>query len=231
MAIGAVAGVIRGITGFGGAMVMSPPLALLLGPLLAVPVVLLMESTVATPMLVALRREVRWRVIGPIIAAACLTMPLGTWILASVDPLLMRRAIAAVVIVFCMLLWRGWRHSGQHRRSTGVALGALAGTMTGATGMGGPPVILYLMAGPDSTATTRANLTYFMGAIALAGVAMLALNGLVGTPSLLLTAIMAPGYYIAMVAGTRLFARFNDTRFRQFTLAFMVVVAVGILVA
>jgi uncharacterized protein len=210
---------------------MSPPLALLLGPLAAVPVVLLMESTVATPMLIELRREVRWNAIGPIIAAACVTMPLGTWLLASADPLLMRRLIAAVVIVFCALLWRGWRYSGAHRRSTGVGLGALAGTMTGATGMGGPPVILYLMAGPDSIATTRANLTYFMGAIALAGVAILAFGGHVGTDSLLLAAIIAPGYYLAMVAGTRLFSRFNDLRFRQFTLAFMMVVAVGILVA
>jgi hypothetical protein len=92
-------------------------------------------------------------------------------------------------------------------------------------------VILYLMAGPDSIGTTRANLTYFMGAIALAGVVMLAVSGLVGTDSLLLTAVMAPGYYLAMVAGTRLFSRLNDTRFRQFTLAFMMVVAGGILVA
>ena len=37
----AIAGIVRGITGFGGAMVMSPPMALLLGPLAAVPVVLL----------------------------------------------------------------------------------------------------------------------------------------------------------------------------------------------
>ena len=36
-AIALAAGVIRGITGFGGAMVMTPPLALLLGPLVAVP--------------------------------------------------------------------------------------------------------------------------------------------------------------------------------------------------
>jgi hypothetical protein len=231
MAVGAAAGVIRGITGFGGAMVMSPPMALLLGPMLAVPLVLLLESTVATPMLVQLRREVAWRVIGPIIAAACVTLPLGGWILVSVDPLLMRRIIAAVVIVFCLLLLRGWRHSGTHRPATGVALGALAGTMTGATSMGGPPVILYLLAGPDSIATTRANLTYFMGAIALAGVAMLALGGLVGREALVLAAVIAPGYYVAMVAGTRLFARFNDLRFRQFTLLLMMVVAGGILLA
>lgn len=229
--IGAIAGVIRGITGFGGAMVMSPPLALLLGPLVTVPVVLLLESVAAAPMLVQLRHLVRWRVIGPIIAMACLTVPLGTYVLVTADPLVMRRVIAGVVIVFSLLLLRGWRYAGKHRLATGLGLGAVSGTMVGATSMGGPPVILYLLAGPDPIDTTRANLTYFVGAISLAGVAVLALNGVLGLQGLWLAALLAPGYYLGMVAGTRLFSRFNDTRFRRFTLFFMLAVAAGILLA
>jgi uncharacterized protein len=69
-AIAMVAGAVRGISGFGGAMVMAPPLALLLGPALAVPVVLVLESIAATPMLLQTRREVRWPVVGPILGAA-----------------------------------------------------------------------------------------------------------------------------------------------------------------
>lgn len=229
--VGAIAGVIRGITGFGGAMVMSPPLALLLGPLVTVPVVLLLEGVAAAPMLVQLRHLVRWRVIGPIIAMACLTVPLGTYVLVTADPLVMRRVIAGVVIVFSLLLLRGWRYAGKHRVATGLGLGAVSGTMVGATSMGGPPVILYLLAGPDPIDKTRANLTYFVGAISLAGVVVLAFNGVLGTRGLWLAALLAPGYYLGMVAGIRLFSRFNDTRFRRFTLFFMMAVSAGILLA
>lgn len=229
--VAALAGVIRGITGFGGAMVMSPPFALLLGPLVAVPVVLLLEGIAATPMLVQLRREVRWRVIGPIIAAAYVTMPLGTWLLVSADPHVMRRAIAGVVIVFSLLLLRGWRYAGRQRLATGVGLGAISGTMLGATSLGGPPVILYLLAGPDPIDTTRANLTYYLGALCLAGLALLWLNGVLGAPGLWLAAALAPGYYLGMVLGIRLFARFDDQRFRRFTLVFMMLVATGIVLA
>ena len=49
--ISGAAGIVRGVTGFGGAMVMSAPLALLLGPRLMVPIVLVLESVVAAPML------------------------------------------------------------------------------------------------------------------------------------------------------------------------------------
>jgi uncharacterized protein len=229
--VGAVAGVIRGITGFGGAMVMTPPLALLLGPLAAVPIALLLESVGAAPMLVQLRHLVRWRVIGPIILSACVTIPVGTFVLLSVDPQVMRRVIAAVVIVFCLLLLRGWRYSGPRRPSTGAGIGATSGILTGATGMGGPPVVLYLLAGPDPIDVTRANLTFFVGAINLAGVVSVAVGGLLDAQVLWLALLLAPGYYLGMVAGTRLFSRFNDTRFRRFTLAFMLVVAAGILLA
>lgn len=231
VAIAAIAGLVRGITGFGGAMVMSPPMALLLGPLAAVPVVLLLESVAATPMWVQARKLVRWRVIGPILAMACVTVPVGTWILVSIDPQVMRRVIAAVVVVFSLVLLTGIRYSGAQRLPTALGLGALSGTMVGATSMGGPPVILYLLAGPDPVEVTRANLTYFVGGISFAGVAMLAIAGVLGTGGLLLAALLAPGYYGGVVLGTRVFARLNDTRFRQFTLAFMLVVAAGILVA
>lgn len=231
IAIAAVAGVIRGITGFGGAMVMSPPFALLLGPLVTVPVVLLLESVAAAPMLVQTRRLVRWRVIGPIIAAAWVTVPIGTWLLVAADPQLMRRVIAATVVVFSMLLLRGWRYGGEQRLATGLGLGAVSGTMLGATSLGGPPVILYLLAGPDRVEVTRANLTFFLAAICVAGLAMLAVHGLLTLEALALAATLAPGYYGGMVLGTRLFPRFTETRFRQFTLVLMMVVAAGIVFA
>ncbi len=231
VAIAAIAGVIRGITGFGGAMVMAPPLALLVGPLVTVPVVLLLESIAAAPMLVQTRRLVRPRVIAPIIVMACITVPLGTYLLVSADPQVMRRVIAAVVIVFSLLLLRGWRYAGAQRLATGMGLGAVSGALVGATGMGGPPVILYLLAGPDPIDTTRANLTYFVGAISLAGVTALLLAGVLAAPGLWLALALTPGYYLGMVAGTRLFSRFNDRRFRQFTLVLMMAVSTGILLA
>lgn len=230
-AVAAIAGVVRGITGFGGAMVMSPPLALLLGPLAAVPAVLLLESVAATPMLVQNRALVRWRVIVPIVAAACATVPLGTYVLVSADPLVMRRAIAATVIVFSLLLLAGWRYAGSHGLAVALGLGAVSGTLVGSTSMGGPPVILYLLAGPDRIETTRANLTFFVAAISLAGLAGLWANGVLTMQAAGLGALLAPGYYGGTLLGTRLFPRFNDRRFRRFTLLLMAGVSFGILVA
>jgi len=231
MIVGAAAGVVRGITGFGGAMVMSPPLALLLGPRLMVPVALLLEGIAALPMVWETRRLVRWRVIGPIIVAAFTTVPIGGYVLVSADPQSLRRAIAATVIVFALLLLWGWRYAGPQRLGTSVGLGGLSGVMIGATSVGAPPVILYLLSGPDPINTTRANLTLFLAASSLGCLVMLWWQGVLSGTAVTLAALVAPGYYGGLLAGTRLFARFNDTTFRRFTLLLLVAVSTLILLA
>jgi uncharacterized protein len=229
--IACVAGVVRGITGFGGAMVMTPPLALLFGPRFAIPAVLLLESLAAMPMLVHVRHLVRWRAIGPLLAAACATVPLGGYVLVTADPLTLRRAIALIVILFSLLLLRGWRHHRTHRLGTSLGIGALSGGMIGATGIGGPPVVLYLLSGPDRIDVTRANLTVYVVGTAIAAIVMLRLKGILELPALLVGTGLAPGYYAGVVLGSRLFPRFSDTRFRQFTLLLLMLVSTGILLA
>jgi uncharacterized membrane protein YfcA len=229
--ITAAAGLVRGVTGFGGAMVMSAPLALLIGPQLMVPIVLVLESVVAAPLLWQTRALVNWRMMGTILAAACLFVPLGTLILVSLEPQVMRRGVALTVIVFAAILLVGWRYSGRPRLSTSLGLGALSGTMLGATSVGGPPVILYLLSGPDPVATTRANLTLYVTVTSLAGLAALWYHELLDGPAAFASLWLAPPYYLGLVAGTRVFAHVSDARFRQLTLVLLIAVSTGILLA
>ena len=231
MAIAALAGVIRGITGFGGAMVLTPPLALLLGPQLAIPVVLLVEAFAGAPMMRDAARHATWRTLAPISLAACVTIPLGGYVLVHADQDVLRRAIAAIVGVFALLLLKGARYTGAHGLPSSLALGALSGTLLGATGIGGPPVILYLLSGPDPVHVTRANLTLYVALISVAGLTMLATRGLLDATALTSTLFLAPLYLIGVLLGGRLFARFSDKRFRQFTLVLLLAVSTFIMVA
>lgn len=231
LAIAVAAGAIRGITGFGGALVMTPPFALMFGPWLAVPVALLLESLVALPMVLQTRRLVRWRIIAPICVAAGLTVPLGVQVLVSADPQVLRRAIAAIVIGFSLLLLRGWRYSGPQRIGTSVGLGALSGVMLGATSIGAPPVIIYLLSGPDPVETTRANLTLFLVVISVAGLVILGARGVLDLAAAWMGLILAPAYYGGLALGVRLFPYLGDTRFRQLALLLLIAVSTGILLA
>lgn len=224
-------GLVRGTTGFGAAMVMTPALALLVGARTAVPVTLLLETFAAAPMLSAAFALARWRVIAPICAAAVLTVPAGALLLALASPLTLRRLIAATVILFSLALLFGPRYKGSQRLSTSVGLGALSGTMLGATSIGAPPVILYLLSGPDPATVTRANLTLYVVVISAAGLMMLGINGLLTLATLQQAAILALPFAVGVVVGSRLFARFSDQRFRQVTIVLMFLVSLGVLLA
>ena len=224
-------GLVRGTTGFGAAMVMAPPLVLLMGPKMAVPVTLLLETFAAAPMLPAAVALARWRVIAPLSAAAMLAVPLGGYFLIGADPLTLRRLIALTVIVFSLALLSGRRYQGAQRLPTSLALGALSGTMLGATSIGAPPVILYLLSGPDCVAVTRANLTLYVVVISAVGLVMLAFSGLLNSATIRVAAELTMPFVGGVWAGSRLFSRFSDQRFRQLTMVFMLLVSVGVLMA
>ena len=226
-----IGGLVRGTTGFGASMVMAPPLALLMGAHVAVPVTVLLETFAAAPMLPAALALARWRVISPICAAAVLTVPAGGLLLNMATPLTLRRLIAATVIVFSLALLSGRRFKGEPRLTTSAGLGALSGIMLGATSIGAPPVILYLLSGPDPLPVTRANLTLYVMVISGAGLLMLMTAGLLTLATLQQAALLACPFVIGVIAGSRIFMRFSDQRFRQLTMAFMFMVSLGVLFA
>lgn len=228
--LAAAAGFMRGVTGFGGAMVFTAPMALLAGPRQAVAVALMLEAFAALPMLPAALREARARTIVPISVAACVTVPLGGYLLVALEPELLRRGIAATVLVLAAMMLRGFRYSGPPRLPTSVGLGAVSGALASATSVGAPPVILYLLSGPDPVAVTRANLTLFIMVTAAAALGVLAYRDVLGAAAVMLALTLAPFFLAGIWLGSRVFPRVDERRFRRYTLLFLIVMAAVLLV-
>jgi hypothetical protein len=230
LGIALIGGVVRGVTGFGGAMVMTPALSLMLGPLHAVMSVLLLEAFAATSMLPAAARIANWRTLMPISLAACATLPFGGYLLVTADPTLLRRCIAATVIAFALLLMTGFRYAGRQRLGTSVAVGSVSGVLVGATSVGGPPVILYLLSGPEPAAVTRANLTLYIAFISVAALVMMWARGILNADSLLTALMLAIPFYAGVWMGGHVFGRISEPVFRRWTLVFLVAISSVILV-
>ena len=139
--------------------------------------------------------------------------------------------IAAIVGLFSLVLLIGLRYAGRQRLSTSLALGGVAGVLVGATSIGAPPVILYLLSGPDPAAKTRANLIFYVTAISVVSLVFLWLNGVMTRSVLWQAALLAPVFFAGMWVGNALFKRVSEQAFRRTTLAILVVVSVVILVA
>ena len=230
LAIATIGGIVRGASGFGGAMIMTPILAWLLGPQPAIVIVLSLEGLVAAPMLPAAFRIANARLLLPISLTACVVVPLGGIVLVSFEADVLRRIIAATVFGFTLLMMSGFRYAGRQRMGTSIALGALSGVLVGATGVGGPPVIIYLLSGPDSAAVTRANLTIYILVISVASLVMLWFRGFLDEQNATMALWLALPYYGGVWVGSHLFTRMSEATFRRWTLVFLGVVSGVILI-
>jgi uncharacterized membrane protein YfcA len=220
-AIVILAGLMRGITGFGGAMLMAPPLSFLLGPVPAVVTALQLEAAAALTMFRQAWPRISRTTLIYLTAPACATVPIGAYLLLSLDPNIARKAIASVVVVFSLPLLLGFRYSGRPRAATSLALGSLVGLLLGATSVGAPPAILYLLSGPDPPAVTRANLTVFITMVSIIGVAMLLAAGAFTLELATTAAMLTIPYLVATWLGSRVFTNLSEFGARWLSLILM----------
>ena len=226
-----LAGLMRGTTGFGGAMLMAPPLSFLIGPVPTVVTALTLETAAALVMFPDAWPKINKRILLYLIVPACFTVPVGGYLLIKIDPFIARKLISGVVAVFSLLLLSGLRYSGQPRPSTSAALGSIVGVFLGATSVGAPPVILYLLSGPDPHTVTRANLTVFVTAISAIGVVMLLASHVAPARQWISVVLLCLPYLAATWLGGALFARLSDRHVRRFALGFMFCIGVvGLLI-
>lgn len=220
----------RGVTGFGGAMVLAAPLAVLVGPQQAVLTAVLLEAFAASHMVPDAVRTGTLRLIAPICLAACLMVPFGSYLLITVDPELMRRGIALVVLVFGCAMLGGFRYHGSPRLGTSMVVGAASGVLAGATSLGGPPAILYLLSGPHPIAVTRANLTLIIMAVSIATVLALWAGGVMGPSSIGFALLLTPLFFMGVWIGGRVFRYIDERLFRRIALGSLATVSMVVLI-
>lgn len=201
----AVAGMMRGYSGFGTAILLSPVYSTLFGTLGGVPVILLMELIVSMQLLPKAIGEADRRTILPLGAAAVIATPFGAWVLLNADGEILRRAIGICVLLFGALLMSSWRYHGSRPLLLNLSVGVTSGLLKGATGMSGPPVILYLLSGPEAARQHRASLILFFSMISVISIAAPLWAGLMGPVLLAKVALLLPVLAIFVPVGVRLF--------------------------
>jgi hypothetical protein len=221
-----VAGLLRGFSGFGSAMLMAPLFAILFGSAEMVVTIVAMELAISLHLFPATRAQCRWAVVGPMTAAACLFMPVGLWLLVSVDRMVIQKAVSAIVALFAGVMFLGWRWRGPRGLVPTVAVGAVSGAMLATTSVGGPPVLLYLLSGDDPPQVTRANIIAYYFATHVLLIVIVFTAGVVGPATAWRAALLFPLMLIGSAVGSRLFRGADERVYRNVALAILFAVGV-----
>lgn len=210
-----VGGIARGFTGFGSALIIVPALVIAYGPAQAVIVMSIIEVPGVMQLLPTAIRQADWRAMAPLFVAAALTVPMGAALLAFLDPEVMRRCIAAMVVGFGLLIASGWRYRGRVTAVHSAAVGAIGGLGSGAANLGGPPVVMFLLAKGSDAARTRAGIMAYFSIAMVLRLAAYAWLDLLTLSALKLALILAPLYILAIWIGSRFFKGASETTFRR----------------
>lgn len=223
-AVAFAAGLMRGFAGVGSGMLMAPIFVLLFGPVETVATIIVMEIVVTAQLMPSVRRDIDWRTIAPMGAAAALFMPLGSWLLVSLDADAIGRGMALIVLGFSAVLLTGWRYDGPKRLPTSLGVGGISGVLMASTSLGNPPVMLYLLSSRDGSVRNRANFTGYFAITLLALIVWMTATGLIGWPAVVRALLLLPGFMVAAWLGSRLFRKSSEQLYRRVALGLLICV-------
>lgn len=225
--VAALAGLVRGFSGFGAAMVFVPLASVMKGPEVAVPLLFLVDSLATLPITVSAFRRCTWAEILPLLAGATLTIPLGVALLVSADPVVMRWLISLLILAAVLALGTGWRLRRELPLLGTAAVGAAAGITGGAASLAGPPLVLFWLGGQSGAAQVRDNIYAIFGLLGVVSGTTLWLNGLLTAAVLREALVLLPAYVLAIFAGARLFPHASEGLYRKAALALCALAALG----
>lgn len=215
MAVATLAGLVRGFSGFGGAMIYMPLVAALYDPRIAAVTILLVDFAASTPFAIPERRRCNWSEVIPISIAMAVGVPFGTWALIALDPIVLRWCIAVMVLSLLPPLALGWRYHSRPGLPMTLGVGLFAGVAAGAVQIAGPPVVLYWLSRVGSAAIVRANIMVFFMICGVVLVTVYAYVGLLTARALALCVLLGFFYLGGVGAGAHFFRGASDVVYRR----------------
>lgn len=209
------AGLVRGFSGFGAAMTFLPVASIILTPAVAIPVLWFVDLLPSIALLRNAWKNGSAKTVLPAVAGYGLIVFPAAYILATGDSVALRWLLSGTVFVLLGALVAGYRYRREPQPGISFAVGGIAGFLGGSAGIGGPPMLIYWLSGPDHGARIRANIIYFFAlSTVFSGIAFWQ-NGLLTRESLFIAAAITPVYALAIFAGARLFGKSSDGNYRM----------------
>ncbi len=224
------ASVLRGFTGFGFGLAAVPLLSLALPPAKVVPFVVVLQVLVGLGGIRSAWSLCDWRAMRGLVPGLLVGIPVGLLVLTAFEPNTVRLVIGLIIAASVVLLWRGARLPPRPSFGLTMGVGMLSGVISGLASMGGPPVVVYLLALGHGAAVVRAtSIIYFMATGLTATVAMIP-RGLIDRDLLLWSVAAIPILLGGSWLGTCAFHRAKPHHHRMTALVVLSVLSVVLIV-
>lgn len=207
-----IAGIVRGLTGFGFSALCFFALAPILSPLAIVPLMFALESAASLHLIRRVWSDVPRRWLAFLLLGSAIGIPAGVWLLRYLSADIVRSTTGMVVLAACILLLTGVQLFRRPNDVVLASVGLLAGIANGMASIGGLVVAVYSLSARLPLIQMRAGLIVFFLIIDVYGLAWFSGHGLLSLDIIYLMAISLP----IMLLGNRLGFSFFDKTTEQF---------------
>ena len=216
-----LAGLVRGFTGFGTAMVFLPIAGAVLPPVWAITVFVIMDIIAPLPLAPKVAKDSDPPDLVRLTVGAMAGVPVGVAILKILPVEVFRYSVSALAIILLIVLAFGLRFHGFLTRLMTYGAGGLGGLFAGSVGMPGPPVIALYLASPLPAATARANIYLYLIITNVLILTVFAVQDILDRDPVVLGFVIAIPYLAGIFAGT---LAFNPKREKTYRIVAFVVI-------
>ena len=217
-----LAGMVTGLTGFGLALISTPILLFVYEPRTVVVLTAIFSIFINTAVVWDSWHEARRRLSLALFVPALFGIVVGVEVLGVIDPVYLRLGVGAIVVFSALLLVRDIELPGANTRWGTLVAGSASGALSTSTGLAGPPIVLLLASRGLPKHEFRGTSALYFLPISIAGLAVLALRGLVEAPEVPLGLLLVPAAIAGKAIGTSLLKHVSEKAFRAVTLALVI---------
>lgn len=226
-----VGGVVLGYSGFGTGLIFVALLSLIYSAREAVAMLMIMGSLGTSLLLPSAIHRTNWRETIPMSCVAILAIPMGSYVLLTIDQHIMQRIIGLAVFCLSIMMFLGVTYTGQRSQLTNIIAGVISGVVAGATGLGRLLVALYFISSEQSVVVQRANIIIVGSSIAVLNLMILIVTGVVTLELAVRAGILFLPFAATIWLGARFFSVSTAEWFRRIVLSLIMVIAVIIIFA
>jgi uncharacterized membrane protein YfcA len=194
---------VQRLAGIGFGLVAAPALVLLMGPVQGVALVNCAGVVIGMAGLATSWRQVRLRIMMPLVVAAAVTVPFGAWLALRLPEPVLLTGFGALITLAVTLVILGARVRAMHGTGGAVAAGAISGFMNSAVGAGGPALSVYAANAGWTAREFVPNAQFYVVVVNLLSVMAKGFPRLTGSAWLLFAVTMCVGLLLGSLLAAR----------------------------
>ena len=210
-----VAYTFRGVTGFGSGLIATPLLALFLPLTFIIPFMSILDMSASLTHVMHTRQHISWKTILKAIPFAFIGVPIGLFVLQSIDTLILVKGLGIFIILFAIYSLI----SPKIKKSDSIiwpAFGGFFGSLVGAMfGTGGPFYVFYFQLQQLDKSVFRATCAAVFLIDGLIRATGFTISGFYTSTVLLNIAYALPIMFLAMYIGNHLHTNITQRTFQK----------------